>query len=179
MRRIVKTPIISAVLIFGVFVSIGFTQTSIDVAVVDLLKAFETSTAGKEVVSQLASKEQEIRNEIANLDSQTQTLQTKYNTQKLTLTFDAQQQLLADIERLRTERSRVEEDRGKEYRNLQIRLFGKIRNEILPVVDNVAREKGFSLVLDVSSGGVVFFNKTIDLTEEVIKRYDEMKKSQK
>ena len=179
MRKSIKSLVISSVLLFWIFVSNGSAQQTFEVAVVDMLKAYETSLAGKEVVNQLAGREQEIRDEIANIDNQTQTLQTKYNTQKLTLTLDAQQQLLADIDRLRTKRSRVEEDGTKELRSLQLRLFGKLRNEIFPVVDNVAREKGFSLVLDVSSSGVIYFNKTIDLTGEVIKRYDELKKSQK
>jgi len=160
----------------GIFVTVGTAQQTLDVAVVDLFKAFETSAAGQQVVDQLKNREQEIRNEITDIEAETQKLQTKYNTQKLTLTMDAQQQLLTDIDRLRTKRSRVEEDRTKEYRDLQMRLFGKLRNEILPVVDSIAREKGFSLVLDVSSSGVVYFNQTIDITEEVIKRYDQIVK---
>jgi len=176
MTRIVKIMILFSILFMGIFVTAGTAQQTLDVAVVDLFKAFEISAAGQQVVDQLKNKEQEIRNEIAGIENEAQKLQTKYNTQKLTLTMDAQQQLLDDIGRLRTKRSRVEEDRTKEFRDLQMRLFGKLRNEILPVVDNIAREKGFSLVLDVSSGGVVYFNQTIDITEEVIKRYDQLTK---
>jgi outer membrane protein len=168
--------ILASILFMGIFVTAGTAQQSFDVAVVDLIKAFEISAAGQQVVDQLKNKEQEIRNEIAGIENEAQKLQTKYNTQKLTLTMDAQQQLLADIDRLRTKRSRIEEDRTKEFRDLQTRLFGKLRNDILPVVDNIAREKGFSLVLDVSSSGVVYFNQTIDITEEVIKRYDQLTK---
>lgn len=176
MKRIIRTTIFTSILFMVILVSVGTAQQTLDVAVVDLLKAFEVSSAGQQVVDQLKNKEQEIRNEITGIENEAQKLQTKYNTQKLTLTMDAQQQLLADIDRLRTKRSRVEEDRTKEFRDLQMRLFGKLRNEILPVVDNIAREKGFSLVLDVSSSGVVYFNQTIDITEEVIKRYDQLTK---
>jgi len=176
MKRIIRTTIFSSFLFMVILVSVGTAKPTFDVAVVDLLKAFEVSSAGQQVVDQLKNKEQEIRNEITGIENEAQKLQTKYNTQKLTLTMDAQQQLLADIDRLRTKRSRVEEDRTKEFRDLQMRLFGKLRNEILPVVDNIAREKGFSLVLDVSSSGVVYFNQTIDITEEVIKRYDQIVK---
>ena len=176
MKRIIRTTIFISILVMGILVSSGAAQPTLDVAVVDLLKAFETSAAGQQVVDQLKNKEQEIRNEIIDIVNETQKLQTTYNTQKLTLTMDEQQRLLADIERLRTKRSRVEEDRTKEFRDLQMRLFGKLRNEIMPVVDNIAREKGFSLVMDVSSSGVVYFNPTIDITEEVIKRYDQLTK---
>lgn len=176
MKRIMRHTIFTFILFMGILVSVGTAQPALDVAVVDLLKAFETSAAGQQVVDQLKNKEQEIRNEIIDIENETQKLQTKYNTQKLTLSMDAQQQLLTDIDRLKTKRSRVEEDRTKEYRDLQMRLLGKLRNEILPVVNNIAREKGFSLVLDVSSSGVVYFNQTIDITEEVIKRYDQLAK---
>ena len=40
------------------------------------------------------------------------------------------------------------------------------------MVKTLALEKDFSLVLDVNSGGVAFFSAQLDITEEVIKRYD-------
>jgi len=39
------------------------------------------------------------------------------------------------------------------------------------------KEKGFSLVLEKASGGVFYFDQTLDITEEVINRYDELKKT--
>ena len=167
---------ITTYLLFGWILSVSaFAVTEADIAVVDLLKAIQVSVEGKKMTDQLKNKENEIIKEITDIEKQTQSLENRYNTQRLTLTQEAQQQILSDIERLRTKRTRIEEDGAKEFRNLQIRLFGKLRAEIMPIVSDVAEEKGFFLVLDLTSGGVLYFNQTIDITEEVIKRYDQIK----
>ncbi len=48
--------------------------------------------------------------------------------------------------------------------------------EVLSIVQAMAIEKQFSLVLEVSTGGVAFFDPTLDITEEVIRRYNEAQK---
>ena len=95
------------------------------------------------------------------------------------MTFEAQEQLAFDLDKLRTERKRVSEDSLKEWQRLQFRLFNKIREEVNPIIENVAKEKGYNLVLDLSSNSVAYFSLAIDITDDVIKRYDALKSNDK
>jgi outer membrane protein len=52
-----------------------------------------------------------------------------------------------------------------------------MREEVLPIIETVAKERGFKLVLDLSISGVAYFDNTLDITDEVIKRYDASKGS--
>lgn len=153
----------------------GFTQTKSNVAVVNYEKAFQNSEEGRKAIIQLREKEQKINDELTGIDKQVQALEARIETQKLTLTFETQQQLLFDLDRLKTKRKRVEEDSIREYRQLQFSLFSKVRNELLPIINNVAKEREFSLVIDHTSSGVLYFNPDFDITEEVIKRYNASK----
>jgi Skp family chaperone for outer membrane proteins len=55
-------------------------------------------------------------------------------------------------------------------------LEGRTQNEVFSFVPALAIEKQFSLVLEVSSSGVAFFDPTLDITEEVIRRYNAAQK---
>ena len=53
--------------------------------------------------------------------------------------------------------------------------MSRFKEEVLPIIETVAKEKGFSLVLDLSTTGVAYFDKAIDITDEVVKRYNASK----
>jgi Skp family chaperone for outer membrane proteins len=106
-------------------------------------------------------------------------METQLSTQKLVLSFEKQQKLAIDLDNLKIKRKRVEEDSVKDFRQLQFRLTSKVRNEVINVVQNLAREKEFTLVLDTSSSSVIYFDQAFDITAEVIRIYDTSKKDTK
>jgi Skp family chaperone for outer membrane proteins len=50
-----------------------------------------------------------------------------------------------------------------------------LQKEVVPILQTVAKEKGFNLVLEKSSGGVLYFAEVVDITAEVIRRFDQAK----
>jgi Skp family chaperone for outer membrane proteins len=109
------------------------------------------------------------------MDKKIQDMDTKLQTQRLVMTFEAQEQLSFNLDNLRTERKRFAEDSLKDWQRLKFQLYNKIREEVNPIIEDVAKEKEFSLVLDLSSNSVVYFDLSVDITAEVIKRYDASK----
>lgn len=157
----------------------GFAEQALTVAVIDSQKTFQNSIEGRKAITLLQEREQKINFNLAEIDKKIQDLDTKLNTQRLVMTFEAQEQLAFDLDKLRTERKRVSEDSLKDWQRLQFRLFNKIRDEVNPIIEKVANEKGYSLVLDLSANSVAYFSMSIDITDEVIKRYDALKSGEK
>jgi Skp family chaperone for outer membrane proteins len=51
----------------------------------------------------------------------------------------------------------------------------RIRREMVELVDKIAREKGYGLVLDLQTSGVICYLAPVDdLTDELIKRYNSL-----
>lgn len=157
------------------FASFGFTQVTTNVAVIDSQRAFEKSDEGQKIITQLQAKDQKIQLELAKIDNQIQELETKLNVQKFTLKDEAKQKIIFNLDKLRVERKRYEEDSVKEYRQLQFRLYNRLRSEVLPIIETVAKEQGFAIVFDLSGSSVAYFNPAFDITAEVIKRYNASK----
>jgi outer membrane protein len=168
--------ILLGVLLAGV-VSMGFAQETFDVGVIDSAKVMQTSSEGKKAMFTLKQKEQQINDELIKIDNQAKELELKLSSQKLVLSLEAQQQIVYDLEQLRTKKKRAEEDYTKEYKQLEFSLVTKIRNDVFPIIESVAKEKNFRLVLDLSVTGAAYVDPVIDITDEVIQKYDEAKSS--
>ncbi len=147
-------------------------QSTTVIGVFDFQRSVEESVEGKKVLAQIKQKEQAITSELGSMDRQIQSLEGRLGAQKAALSFEAQQQLSLDLERLRTQRARREEDLAKDYRQLQFTLVSGLQKEVVPILQTVAKEKGFNLVLEKSSGGVLYFAQVVDITPEVIRRFD-------
>ena len=55
-------------------------------------------------------------------------------------------------------------------------MFDRFLREIRDVVIEIGTEMEFDLVMDRSAGGVLFFDKALDITKLVVKRYDQKKR---
>jgi outer membrane protein len=58
-----------------------------------------------------------------------------------------------------------------------MRLFNRLQSELRPIITEVGKEKNLDLIFDVGNSGIIYFNPAVDLTEEVIKKYDASKGS--
>lgn len=167
--------ILILVLFVAAIVSQGLAQENIKIGVVNSLVVLERSTEGKRIVAQLEEKNNNNQQRIARLDDEIRQLETKLNTQRLTLTDEALMNLSSDIERKRTDRKRYAEDSFREFQELRNRLFTKLQAEVKPIIDQLGKEMGLEIVFDLNNSGTIYFDSKIELTEEVIKRYDASK----
>ncbi len=156
-------------------VSLGFTQQDIRIGVVDSLRVLERSAEGKRIVAQLEDVNNASQQKISKMDDEIRALESKLSTQRLTLTNEALMNLSSDVERKRTDRKRVAEDSFREFQELRDRLFTKLQNEVRPIIAEIGKEKNLEIVFDLNNSGAIYYNPTIDITEEVIKKYDASK----
>jgi len=164
-------------LFVAVLVSAGFAQQTLQIAVVNSTEVLEKSAEGKKVMAQLQSKDSKAQADIAKLDEDIRILETRLNTQRLTLTQEAMRNMQADLERKRTDRTRFAEDQVREITDMTNTLFGRIQSELLPIIQAVGKERNLDLIFDLGQSGVIYFNPTTDLTAEIILKYDASKAS--
>lgn len=174
-----NTIILSIIMMVGV-VSLGFAQEEeMKVGVVNSNEVLQKSIEGKRILSQLEKKRDEKRQQLEKLDKEIRELQSKLNTQRLSLSSEAVTQLRNDIEEKQTRRKRMAEDMNREMQNMSQRLFQRVQQELLPIIEEIGKEKDLDLIFDLSQSGVIYFKPTINLTAQVIERYDAQKSAEK
>jgi Skp family chaperone for outer membrane proteins len=153
----------------------SYAQQVTKVAIINSQKAFETSVEGKRALGQLQDLDTKIKTNLQKMDDAIRLLENRLNTGRLTMTNEALLALQADIDKKTTERKRYEEDQNRDAQQLSGTLIQKIRGEMVAVIEILAKERGLELVLDAATSGVVTASPTIDITDEVVRRYDQTK----
>ena len=170
---------LALVLFITALFSLGFAQQTIKIGVVNSQSVLQKSSEGKKAIARLEDKRNSNQSKLAKMDEEIRQLETKLNTQRLTLTNEAMLQLSSDLEKKRTERKRFSEDSLRELQDLQLRLFNQVQSELLPIIEQLGKEKNLDIILDLTNSGAIYFNPSADLTEEVVKRYDASKAAKK
>jgi outer membrane protein len=157
--------------------SAGFAaaQEAPKLGAMDSQQILDRSTEGKKAVAELQAANKKYTDDLARLDDQIKQLQSRLTTQRLTLTAEAAAGLQSDIQRKQTERQRAAEDASRAMQELQVRTLERIQNELIPLIEQARKDLGLDLIFDITKGGVVYFNPALDITDELIRRYDATK----
>src|SRR5437660_1856065 len=161
--------------VLGFFMSAPLVSGQISkIAVVDFERAIVQSVEGKKSSGQFNAKLQSKQADAEKRQKELEDSQRKLQTQERTLNDAAKANLQKDIERRTTEIQRFNEDSQKELQSLRDELLRPIAERASAILNAIAAEQGYTLVVDVSSAqnGVVWFNPKNDITDELTRRID-------
>jgi outer membrane protein len=138
-------------------------------------EVLEKSVEGKKVLAQLQAADKQYSDAIARLDDQIKQLQNRFTAQRLTLTAEAVAGIQAEVQKKQTDRQRAVEDASKAMQDLQGRTLSQIQADLMPIIEQLRKDKSLDLIFDLTKSGTVYYNPSLDLTAEVIRRYDAIK----
>jgi len=152
-------------------------QAPLRMAFLDLQRIAAESSEGKAA----SSKVQELtKKKTAELAEKTKALQS--NQQKLqqggaVLNEATRAQTQKEIDRLTVEIDRFQEDANAEVQELQQQLQAEFQEKLRPVVDGLVKELAIGLLFSAGDAGAIYVDPSLDITGEVIKRFDSGKYS--
>jgi len=159
------------------------------VGVIDMARVSAESLLGKSFAGQLEKLQNDIsaeatkkQTDLGKLDAALKTLQDELEKQGSVLSAEARDKKQQEIVRKTRERQAFLEDGQAEINRMRERAQQQaqsINNEfqlkVRPLVEQVAKEKGYDLVLDSQVAYTI--NKDFDITRDVIVKADEVEKA--
>jgi Skp family chaperone for outer membrane proteins len=149
------------------------------IGVMNVLRAIVECSEGKQANEEFQKKFEAKRDELSRKQKEVETLQQQLKTQAATLNDEAQAALARSIQAKTTDLQRSQEDAEKEFNELRNQIFNRIGSKLAPLVQQYAKEKNFTLVLDSSSQTtqLTYVDPATDITDDVVKRFDAMQVS--
>lgn len=145
---------------------------SLKIAVIDVQKILTDSTSGQEVLAQLEQLRTEKAEFLVDRKQHLEDLRKRYDQTRLTLAEDRIAELEKEIEDLAIALRRAQDDAQRELQKRQQEDFGRIEQAVLPIIDSVGREFGYSLIFNKFQSGLVYADEAVDITDLVIERYN-------
>jgi outer membrane protein len=150
-------------------------QEASKLGMVNSQEILDKSVEGQRLLSQLQAADKKYAESITRVDDQIKQLQNRLSAQRLTLTPEAAAGIQADIQKAQTQRQRMAEDAARAMQDLQARSLDQLQSEIMPIIEQLRKEKGLDLIFDLGKSGAAYVSPTLDLTAEVLKRFDALK----
>jgi Skp family chaperone for outer membrane proteins len=146
-------------------------------AFINIQRIAAESAAGKELAGKVQALNQQKVNELNEKNKALQAAQQKLESGGSVLSPNAAAQLQKEIERLQIDIQRFTEDAQQEVTGLQGQLQNEFQAQLTPIVQAVAMEKDLHLLFSAADSGLVWADLSLDITSEVIQRFDASKPS--
>lgn len=130
------------------------------------------SVEGKAATAKIEEFSKKKMADLQAKNKQAQDLQTKLQQGGSVLNDAARAQSEKELQKLQRELQAMQEDAQQERDDLTQKLQLEFQSRLNPIIDQVANEKNLHVVFDAQNSGMVWANTGLDITAEVMKRFD-------
>lgn len=151
-------------------VAIGFASAQ-KYALVDMEYILKNIPDYEMMNQQLEEVSKKWQNEIEALENKAQTLYKKYQSDLVFLSVDqkkSREDQIVTMEKEAAELKRKYFGPEGELFNKRMELMKPIQDEIWNAIRDLAKAKGYQMVLDRGSSGIIFANPAIDISTDVL-----------
>jgi outer membrane protein len=141
------------------------------IGVINFQGAIGNTAEGKKAVQELQKKYEARTRELQQQQQEIQNLQDQLQKQGQTLSDDEQRRLARELEDKQKRFKRGQEDYQADIQAEQQEIVQRLGQKMFRLVNEYGQQNGFGLIMEGYPQVPVYFA-TIDITEEMIKRYD-------
>jgi Skp family chaperone for outer membrane proteins len=141
-------------------------------ALIDIQRVAGESTEGKASTAKVQALNQQKVAQLNDLNKKLQADQAKLQQQTSVMSDAARGQLERDIEKQQKDIQRFTQDAQEEVQQLQQDLQNGFQSRLLPIIQQVVAERGLQILFSRNDSGIVWGDSALDITADVIKRFD-------
>jgi outer membrane protein len=174
--RLAVTILAATLAVPAVWAQAGGASTSPGkVGVLNMEVAITSTEEGKQAANELTAKFAPRQTELQNIQKQIQDIGTRLQTTSNTLSDDEKYRLTRESDTLTRNLQRKQQEARDDYQEAQQDLINTLGRKLMTVLDKYSRENGYAVVFDNSSQQtpVIYAAGAVDLTQDIIKLYDQ------
>ena len=144
------------------------------IGIINIQSAIVSTKDGQKAAGDLQTRFTPKKVELEKKQTEIAEMQDKLNKGRNTLSEDARQGMVRDIDAKTKSLTRATEDAQAEWDQEQQRIFNEMGGKMLALIDKYAKDNAYSVILDVSSPQtpVLFASNSIDITKDLVDMYD-------
>lgn len=171
-KSVLRAPLLA--LGFGILAFAQSGAPPVKVGIIHIQNAIIQTKDGQKAAGDIDAKFAPKRKEVDQKQSELQAMEVQYRNGVNTMSEEAKAKLSRDIDQRRKLLQRDMDDAQAELEQEQQRILQDLGQKMMAVIDKYASERGFALILDVSSPQtpVLYASNSIDITRDIVELYD-------
>jgi outer membrane protein len=143
------------------------------IAYIDVQRVLARSAAGVAAREQLEREKAAMQKDMDTKRKELENLREEIEKKGALLTAEARREKQDQFERKRRDAARLADDYQKELEKKESALLQKVLQDISGVIDKFGKERNYYLIVEKRGAGVIYASPEADLTDEVIRAYDQ------
>lgn len=140
---------------------------------IDVQRVLARSQAGVAAREQLEREKAAMQKEMDTRRVDMEKLREEIEKKGPLMTAEVRREKQELFEKKRRDAARIADDFQKDLEKKESGLLQKVLADLSTVIDRVGKSKGYWMVVERSRGGVLYASTEADLTDEVIRTYDQ------
>lgn len=143
-----------------------------NIAVIDVTRLIQESAPGKAMLAELEQFGKQQRERLDAMKAEVDELKGRMEEGQLSLSEERLAELQEDYQDKVLELRRATDDAQREFTQRQQRAFAGMERQLMPIIQQVGADGGYTMIFNKFESGLVFAVDEIDITPEVIQRID-------
>jgi len=149
---------------------------ALKVGVVDIQQFQKGSKEFQKIGAELKQKFDQLQKKLDQEKKALQKLEEEFAKQSQMLNLDAKEDKKRELEKKRRHYKYLYEDYTAEMKDAEQDATRMIGKELEKAVREIGEKEKYTLILEKRTVGLLYFADKIDITDQVVKSYDQMKK---
>ena len=144
------------------------------IGIINIQDAIVRTEEGQKTAKTLQDKYAPRQTQLERSKRELDDLQAQLSKGRNTMSEDARNLLMRQIDQKNKALTRDNEDATAEFQQEEGKLINAIGQKMMGVIDKYAKEKGYAIILDISSpqSPVLYAVNTVDITNDIVGLYD-------
>lgn len=143
------------------------------IAYVDVQRILARSSAGVAAREQIERDKASMQKDLDAKQTEMAKLEDELTKKGMLLSADVRREKQETLERKRRDFRRLVDDYQRELEKKERDLLQKVLQELTGVIERYGKQHGYLMILEKRSAGVVYGAVEADLTDEIVKVYDQ------
>lgn len=149
------------------------------IGVVDFQKILELSNAGKAAQNEINSQGKLMENELKDKGKEIEELEKKLERESLVMSREMREEKQRDLRIKVGDYKALQQKYMEDFKMLEGRVINRIQKEVVGIIQDYGKKENFLMIVEKRSGGVVYAQSTIDITDTIIQLYNDAPSSAK
>lgn len=163
-----------------VVISVGSVSAeSSKIGIVDFQKILELSNAGKAAQNEINAQGKLMENELKEKGKEIEELEKRLERESLVMSREMREEKQRDLRIKVGDYKALQQKYMEDFKLLEGRVINRIQKEVVGIIQDYGKKENFLMIVEKRSGGVVYAQSTIDITDTIIQLYNDMPSSAK
>jgi len=148
------------------------TAGAMKIGVINVERLVQESALGKEAFNRVKKLNDAKKDEGDKLQKELRDMEQKLADQGSSMADDKRETLQKSYQEKAIAFKRFQDDANRDLEAAQKKELGELERRVFPVINQVGKEKGFTLIFNKFQSGLVFADDAVDITDDVLKVFN-------